>query len=150
MYLSRDITCQTDKNSVKAILVKEAIKNCYCLDMRTQSFYYLVMTEWFGLEGIFEDHLKSSPPATARDIFHLIRLPKAPRNLTTNSSNNEISETSGQFILLLHHPQCVFVCVCVCVRVFFLIFNLNLPTSSHYHLVLSLWALVKCLPPYFF
>lgn len=115
--------------------------------MRTQSFCYLVMTEWFGLEGIFEDHLKSSPPATARDIFHLIRLPKAPLNLTTNCSDNELSETSPGNLFYCFTILSVFLCVCACV--FFLIFNLNLPTSSHYHLVLSLWALVKCLPRVF-
>ncbi|KAK4818643.1 hypothetical protein QYF61_016614 [Mycteria americana] len=48
---------------------------------------------WFGLEGTFTGHLVQ-PPAMGRDIFHQIRLLRAPSNLALNVSRDGASTTS--------------------------------------------------------
>jgi len=72
-----------------------------------------------------------------RDVFHLISLPKAPSNLSWNTSNNGTFTTS---------PDNLFQCLTtLLVKKLFLMSNLNLPPFCLNPLpfVLSLQVLVK-------
>ncbi|KAK4826030.1 hypothetical protein QYF61_003851 [Mycteria americana] len=82
---------------------------------------------------------KSNPRAVSRDIFNLIRLLRAPSNLTLNVSRDGASTTSLANLL-----QCFTTLI---VKTFFLISSLNLPSfsSKPLPLVLLQQALLKIL-----
>lgn len=51
------------------------------------SSHFHGISEWSGWEGIFNGHLVQ-PTAQGWDTSHWVRLPKAPSNLTLNTSKN--------------------------------------------------------------
>jgi len=92
-----------------------------------------IITEWFGLEETFKDHIVPTSLAMGRDRFHWIRLLKTPSNLILNTFKDGASTASlGNLFLCL---------TTLTVKKF----NLNLPFFSLrlFSLVLSLQALVK-------
>lgn len=95
-----------------------------------------LITELFGLEGIFTDHLVQ-PPAMRRDIFNEIRLLSSLSNLTLTVSRDGRSTTS-----LGNWFQCSTTLIII---IFFLIPNLNVLSFSlkPFPPVLSQQALLK-------
>ena len=91
---------------------------------------------WVGKD--LKYHLVPTPSAMGRNIFHLIRLLRAPSNPPLNTAREGVSTTSLGNLL-----QCLSTLM---VKNFFLISNPNLPSFSlkPLPLVLPLHALVKC------